>query len=98
MISFLVFVSGNEEDYSIILDYQSIGVHAVTHESIIWNRPCIYCQISQTDDECDGGFDIICGETSLDNMESEEGEEVDEEDTSVFELLISPIDITKSIK
>lgn len=87
--SHLVFVSGDEEDYSIILEYQSIGVHAVTHETTIWDRPCIYCQISQSDEECDCSFDIMYGETSLEEMDDEEGEKL--ENGSVFELLLSPV-------
>ena len=68
MNSHMVFVSGQQEDYSIIIEYQSIGVHAVTHEPVIWNRPCIYCQISQPGDEEDEGFGIMCGETEFDTM------------------------------
>ena len=61
----MVFVSGEQEDYSIILEYQSIAVHAVTHEPTIWKRPCIYCQISQPGDEEDEGFGIMCGNTEF---------------------------------
>ena len=98
--SYLLFVSGPEEDYSIILEYKSIGVHAVTHETIIWNRPCIYCQISQVGDEDDQGFDIMYGNTEMDEMPDEEEEEEEdkeeEEEDSVFELLLSPMDSLKS--
>ena len=97
----MVFVSGEQEDYSIILEYQSIGVHAVTHEPTIWNRPCIYCQISQPDDEEDEGFGIMCGDTEFETKETEEGEEMGEEENEgedcVFEILFSPIHSEKSI-
>ena len=107
----MVFVSGEQEDYSIILEYQSIGVHAVTHEPTIWNRPCIYCQISQPGDEEDEGFGIMCGNTefetmeTMETMETEEGEEMEEdeneeeeeEEECVFEVLLSPIHSEKSI-
>ena len=102
----MVFVSGEQEDYSIILEYQSIGVHAVTHEPTIWNRPCIYCQISQPADEEDEGFGIMCGDTEFETMETEEGEEMEEdeneedeneEEDCVFEILFSPIHSEKSI-
>ena len=94
----MVFVSGEQEDYSIILEYQSIGVHAVTHEPTIWNRPCIYCQISQPGNEEDEGFGIMCGDTEFETMETEEGEEMEEEEEDcVFEILFSPIHSEKSI-
>ena len=97
----MVFVSGEQEDYSIILEYQSIGIHAVTHEPTIWNRPCIYCQISQPGNEEDEGFGIMCGDTEFETMETEEEAEMEEDENEeedyVFEILFSPIHSEKSI-
>lgn len=61
----------------------------------------MYCQLSQPNEENESGYDIVCGDISLDRMEDEEGEDAmedEQEDTNcAFELLISPVDSSKSM-
>ena len=46
----MVFIANEQTDYSLVIEYPIIGVHAVSRENDIWKRPCIYCQISSEDD------------------------------------------------
>ena len=39
----------------------------------------------------------MCGDTEFETMETEEGEEMEEEEDCVFEILFSPIHSEKSI-
>lgn len=109
--SYVVFIANEQTDYSLVIEYPIIGVHAVSRENDIWKRPCIYCQISSEDDGEEGcGFDIGFGDTAFENVENgeeheegdiEEGEEEEEAPENemmdeVFEVLFSPLDITAS--
>ena len=107
MDSYVVYIANEQTDYSLVIEYTRIGVHAVSHENDIWKRPCIYCQISSENDGEEGcGFDIGFGDTTFDNVETNEEEmhvEEDEEEAQeeeavdgVFEVLFSPLDITSS--
>ena len=94
---YVIFVPSEESDYSLVIEYPRIGIHAVSHENTLWKRPCIYCQISGDDEEEAMGFEMGFGDTSVDlmDMEGEEGEEeVEEEvdDSQIFEVLFSPAD------
>lgn len=107
--SYVVYVADEQTDYSLVIEYPRIGVHAVSRENDIWKRPCIYCQISSEDDGEEGyGFDIGFGDTAFENEENE-GEECEEDDVEeeeeepeegsadeVFEVLFSPLDTTSS--
>ncbi|KAM7458843.1 hypothetical protein BLSTO_00416 [Blastocystis sp. subtype 1] len=46
MPSHLVFLSSREEDFSLVVDYKAIGVHAICHSQDIYPKECIYCQVS----------------------------------------------------
>lgn len=77
--SYVVYIANGQTDYSLVIEYPRIGVHAVSRENDIWKRPCIYCQISSEDDGEEGcGFDIGFGDTAFENGEN--GEEHEEGD------------------
>ncbi len=65
-------------------------MHAVCHEPEVFERPCIYCQISDPciDDEEQG---VMFGDPEME-MNDEEPCEVGEEESDVFEILFSPKD------
>ncbi|KAK8819207.1 hypothetical protein WA538_001780 [Blastocystis sp. DL] len=94
----VIYVSGPEDDKSIIFEYPALGVHAVCHEPEVFERPCIYCQISDPciDDEEQG---VMFGDPEMEmndeepcEVGEEEEEEVGEEESDVFEILFSPKD------
>ena len=85
----IVFLSNPKDDHSLVFEYTVLGVHAVCHEPDIFKRPCIYCQISEPSEE-DGCQEVMFGDPTADIEDS--GDEEEEEDTGVFEILFSPED------
>ena len=53
----MLFISQPCEDYSISIDYNAIGVHAICRSSDIYQNACVYCQVSELDG--DNGY-YIC--------------------------------------
>lgn len=95
----VVYVSGPQDDKAIIFEYPALGVHAVCHEPEVFERPCIYCQISDPCDD-DGEQGVMFGDPEMemnDDEPCEVGEEEEEEEESdVFEILFSPKDSANS--
>ena len=82
----LCFISSVEEDYSLLIDYSAIGVHAVCHSTDVYEQPCIYCQVASEMDEGDP--------LHLDNYMSP-AEEVSVACGSVEEIFFSPRDLSQ---
>lgn len=79
-----------------MIDYKAIGVHAVCHSTDIYKRPCVYCQLSDPEEDelhyiaYSPGFDI----------ESENDTDACEyvnPNSCVYEVLFSPDDETMCI-
>ncbi|KAK8793585.1 hypothetical protein WA171_002719 [Blastocystis sp. BT1] len=88
-----IFLSSPEEDYSLVIDYKAIGVHAVCHSADIYKRPCVYCQLSDPEED---EFDCATYSPGFD-IESEEDNDACEcihPNSGVYEVLFSPDDDT----
>lgn len=89
----LVFISSPYEDYSIIIDFEAIGVHAICHSSDIYVHACVYCQVSDTND--DSSYFICHSPGSLcegeDYVSLSDGGELPDS-THIEEVLFSPED------
>lgn len=93
----MVFISSPNEDYSIIIDYEAIGVHAICHSSDIYVHACVYCQVSDTNDDssyfiCHSPGSLCEGEDYL--CQSDEGELPNS--AHIEEVLFSPEDASLS--
>ena len=94
----MLFISQPCEDYSISIDYDAIGVHAICRSSDIYQNACVYCQVSELDG--DNGY-YICQSPEIpcegDDIYTNTNEEFVEGDYPIEEVLFSPEDPSLSI-
>lgn len=90
-LSSLVFLSSLNEDYSLVIDYRAIGVHAICHSPEIYKHQCIYCQVSDPNSAYEGSVDFSPGIFLNEDMLVEE-----EDDFKVEEVFFAPNDSDQS--
>ena len=90
--SSLVFLSSQNEDYSLVIDYRAIGVHAICHSPDIYKHHCIYCQVSDPANPYEGSIDFSPGIFLNEDMMVEE-----EADSRVEEVFFAPNDPDQSM-
>ena len=93
----LVYVSSEFEDYSLIVDYQALGVHAICHSTDIYKQPCVYCQLSDPEQDQYDAIEQSPGFGLEDWSMEEEASDVPSESICcpnpiVAEVLLSPDD------
>lgn len=76
----VVFIGAENDDYALVIDCKAIGVHAICHSTDIYKRPCIYCQLSDPNQE-------QWGEVAF---ASEDDFTVEDSTASLSEVLFSP--------
>ena len=93
--SHAVFISSESDNYSLIIDGKAIGVHAICRSPDIYARPCVYCQLSdpQQDTWNQIGYSPGC---ELEG-EIEDCDELDSNCSMIDEVLFSPIDENQCI-
>ena len=83
--AFVRFVSGNDSDDEVRIDYPAIILHAITRDTSTFPQPCIYCQCAVEAVHADSPDD-----TSADNNAESDGSGADE--ICVEEVRIAPND------
>lgn len=76
----MVFIGAQNDDYALVIDCKAIGVHAICHSTDIYKRPCIYCQLSDPNQEQWGEIAFA----------SEDDFTVEDSIASLSEVLFSP--------
>ena len=96
----MVFLSSPAEDFSLVIDYRAIGVHAICHSPDIYKHQCIYCQVSDPTAETEWSLYTSPGRTSdeiqMEEVDASPAEVAQAQNPCIEEVLSSPRDVSQS--
>lgn len=96
----LVFLSSPAEDFSLVIDYRAIGVHAICHSPDIYKHQCIYCQVSDPTAETEWppytSPGCVSDEIQMEEVGASPAEVAQAQNPCIEEVLFSPKDASQS--